>query len=73
MPMRGEIAARPAPQPAEPTELTWRSIVALNHDPDFVAISSFVAFALAAAIWLTVELPLGDTMPELIWQTGFFP
>lgn len=73
MPIRSEIAVRPAPQPVEPTELTWRSIVALNNNPDFVAISSFVVLALGAAVWLTVEVPLGDMMPALIGQIGFFP
>jgi hypothetical protein len=73
MPMRGEIAVRPARQPVEPTKLTWRSIVALNDDSDFVAVSSFVALALGAAIWFAIELPLADIMPTLIGQIGFFP
>jgi hypothetical protein len=71
--MRSEIVMRPQPQPAEPVELNWRTIVALCNEPDFVAVSSLIALGFAAPLWLAVKLPLPDMMAALIGHVGYYP
>lgn len=60
MPMRGEISAQPELRTTEPVEVSWRSILELKDDPDFVVVSSFFTIGLLGTFWLAIKLPLVD-------------